>query len=189
MLELLGDLFTLALIGLAIWYCMPKAARAAIANRALGPAVSIVAEGIRTGARAVERHVYRLITGRPYPVRGEKPLTAGEHVPERTRLVMSESPAKPQTDRQTDRDRPVSVAADDLTALRLDRTRAGVVKALVAAGWSASEIRGVVKGDNGDIGREVQAAREALQVPDAEAPGPPAVPSALTATYRTKARA
>lgn len=50
-----------------------------------------------------------------------------------------------------------------LAALQLDRTRAAVVKALVRAGWSVSEIRGAVRGANDAIGQEIEAARAELE--------------------------
>lgn len=43
-------------------------------------------------------------------------------------------------------------------------TRAALVAALVAAGWQTGEIRAVLKGDNGAIGLDVEAARQRLGV-------------------------
>jgi hypothetical protein len=51
---------------------------------------------------------------------------------------------------------------DPLRRLRSDRSRAAVVEVLVQAGWDVGAIRAVLKGDNGAIGAETQAARAAL---------------------------
>lgn len=67
------------------------------------------------------------------------------------------------TDRRTDRP---SVSADNLEVprLRLDRTKAAVIEVLVYNGWATGEIRTVLKGDNGPIGAEVDAARKRLGI-------------------------
>lgn len=51
---------------------------------------------------------------------------------------------------------------DAAERLQLDRTRAAIVGALVAAGWKTTDIRDVLRGTAADIGAEAQAAREAL---------------------------
>lgn len=81
-------------------------------------------------------------------------------------LIMSRE--KPQTaaDQQTDRaDRP-SVSADSLEVprLQLDKTKTAIIELLVYNGWQAGEIRSVLKGDNGVIGTEVEAARKRLGI-------------------------
>lgn len=40
--------------------------------------------------------------------------------------------------------------------------RAAAIRALVASGWTTGQIRGLLKGDNGVIGQEVEAARAAM---------------------------
>jgi hypothetical protein len=80
--------------------------------------------------------------------------------------VMSH-PATPAPAQTTDRqaDRP-SVSADDLSAprLQLDRTKQALIEVMVYNGWGAGEIRAVIKGDNGVIGAEVDAARKKLGI-------------------------
>jgi hypothetical protein len=43
--------------------------------------------------------------------------------------------------------------------------RAALIEALVRAGWSVGQIRATLKGDNGAIGQEVEAARQRLGMP------------------------
>jgi hypothetical protein len=71
--------------------------------------------------------------------------------------------ADEQTDRQTDL---VSVADQWLDRLEVDRTREAVVDLLVYSGWSVSDFRkvGVLRGDNGTMGAEVEAARKRLGI-------------------------
>jgi hypothetical protein len=46
-----------------------------------------------------------------------------------------------------------------VTNIMIDRSRAGLIAALVAAGWKTGEIRAQLKGDNSRIGEEVEAER------------------------------
>ena len=68
-----------------------------------------------------------------------------------------------QTDRQTDR-QPVSTPSESPSRLQLDRTRTAVIEELLTHGWNVGEIRSVVKGDNGTIGAEIDAARQRLGI-------------------------
>jgi hypothetical protein len=74
--------------------------------------------------------------------------------------VMSRMPAQTeqtaQTDRQTDY---VSEADLWLDRLEVDRTKAAVIELLVYSGWEVGQIRGVLKGDNGTIGTDIEAAK------------------------------
>lgn len=79
----------------------------------------------------------------------------------------AESRADERTDGRTDG---VPALSKVETLLQLDKTRRGVVKALVLAGWSVEEIRGVVKGANGDIGKEIEQARKELDQPGPSRP-------------------
>jgi len=79
---------------------------------------------------------------------------------------MSPPPIVKFADRQTDRaDRP-SVSEDnlDVPRLRLDKTKATIIEVLVYNGWQVGEIRAVIKGDNGVIGVEAEAARKRLGI-------------------------
>jgi len=62
----------------------------------------------------------------------------------------------PQTDRQTDY---VSEADLWLDRLEVDRTKTALIELLVYSGWEVGQIRGVLKGDNGAIGTEIEAAK------------------------------
>jgi len=84
----------------------------------------------------------------------------------RSEPIMSPPPIVKFADRQTDRaDRP-SVSEDnlDVPRLRLDKTKATIIEVLVYNGWQVGEIRAVIKGDNGVIGVEAEAARKRLGI-------------------------
>lgn len=68
-----------------------------------------------------------------------------------------------QTDRQTDY---VSEADRWLDRLEVDRTKTMLIELLVYSGWDVGQIRGVLKGDNGAIGNEIDAARKRLGMTD-----------------------
>jgi hypothetical protein len=61
-----------------------------------------------------------------------------------------------QTDTQTDY---VSEADLWLDRLEVDRTKTALIELLVYSGWEVGQIRGVVKGDNGAIGTEIETAK------------------------------
>lgn len=69
--------------------------------------------------------------------------------------------ADAQTDRQTDL---VSEADQWLDRIELDRTKTALIELLVYTGWDVGQIRSVIKGDNGAIGTEVEAARKRLGI-------------------------
>jgi hypothetical protein len=69
-----------------------------------------------------------------------------------------------QTDQQTDQ---VSEADQWLDRLELDRTKTAVIELLVYSGWEVGQIRNVIKGDNGAIGGEIDAARRRMGIVDA----------------------
>jgi len=60
--------------------------------------------------------------------------------------------------------RPVSAPNPWMERLQVDRTRAAVIELLVYSGWRVEQIRTIVKGENGAIGSEVDAARQRLGV-------------------------
>lgn len=72
-----------------------------------------------------------------------------------------------ETDGPTDRP---SVSAVDpfFDRLQLDKTKTAVIEVLVYSGWTTGEIRSVIKGDNGAIGAEVEAARVRLGIDQPE---------------------
>ena len=75
-------------------------------------------------------------------------------------VLMSRAPAQTaqttQTDKQTDY---VSEADLWLDRLEVDRTKTALIELLVYSGWEVGQIRGVLKGDNGTIGTEIEAAK------------------------------
>lgn len=68
------------------------------------------------------------------------------------------------TDRQT-ADRSPALSRTE-QVLRLDRTRTGVVKALLLNGWTPTQIRPLLRGDNNTISQEIEQARTDLGGPD-----------------------
>ena len=67
--------------------------------------------------------------------------------------------------------------------LMVDRTRAALLSALVAAGWKTGDIRAVLKGDNGRIGEEVETEQQRQNIT------PPARPPLQVAAGRPEAYA
>lgn len=64
------------------------------------------------------------------------------------------------TDRQT-ADRSTALSRTE-QLLRLDRTRTGVVKALLLNGWTPTQIRPLLRGDNNTISQEIEQAKSDL---------------------------
>lgn len=64
-----------------------------------------------------------------------------------------------QTDTQTDQ---VSEADRWLDRVELDRSKTALIELLVYSGWDVGQIRSVIKGDNGTLGTEIDAARKRL---------------------------
>ena len=79
-----------------------------------------------------------------------------DYVAEPARMVQTDS-------RQTDR-QPVSEPQKTPGRLQLNKTRTAVIEELLTHGWNVGEIRNVVKGDNGAIGAEIDAARQRLGI-------------------------
>lgn len=81
--------------------------------------------------------------------------------------VPSPDPTQTAPDQQTDgADRRASAGLSGdprhCPALRLDRTKAGLITTLVYNEWTVSEIRAALKGDNTVLGQEIAEARERL---------------------------
>jgi hypothetical protein len=71
---------------------------------------------------------------------------------------------RPQT-QQTDADRRrVSEAEQWIERVRVDRTKTAWLELMVYSGYSVPEIRAIIKGDNGTIGTEIEAARQRLGI-------------------------
>lgn len=85
--------------------------------------------------------------------------------PARARELMSSDTGNVAADRA---DRPqtdlVSALADAAETKSLDRTRIALIELLVSLEWQAGGVRGLLKGDNGTIGQEVEAARQRLGI-------------------------
>lgn len=99
---------------------------------------------------------------RLFVVEGVSDYVAGTAVaaPVMSRAIAQTAPDE-QTDEQTDL---VSVADQWLDRLEVDRTKTALIELLVYSGWDVGQIRGVVKGDNGAIGAEIEAARQRLGI-------------------------
>lgn len=179
-MDVLIDIGLIALFLFMIYEYTPRAikdvVRAAIAGL-LGiivPAMLALVPHVRAGARVFAQLATWAVVGTTPPwmqprrvTAPEKPLTP---TPTPTAPVMSRLVTDEQTDEQTDQSAAVPMP---LAPIALDRSRKAVVKQLVQAGWSTSQIRAVVKGDNGEIGEEIREAKQALGmpvVPPADAP-------------------
>lgn len=85
----------------------------------------------------------------------------------RSQVVMSPAPTQTMPDQQTDRQTDHVSGADQwLDRLEVDRTRVTWVELMVYIGYSVGEIRTLLKGDNGAIGTEVEAAKKKLGIVD-----------------------
>lgn len=81
----------------------------------------------------------------------------------RSQVVMTTGSAQTTTDRQTDEQTDQMSEADLwLDRLEVDRTKTTLIELLVYSGWEVGQIRNVIKGDNGAIGNEIEAARQRL---------------------------
>lgn len=83
----------------------------------------------------------------------------------RSQVAMSPDAAQTTTDEQTDsRQTMVSDAEILLNRTELDRTRLAWITLMVYKGYTVGEIRGLLKGDNGVIGTEIETARKHLGI-------------------------
>lgn len=83
----------------------------------------------------------------------------------RSQVVMTTGSAQTGADEQTDdRQTQVSEADQWLDRLEVDRTKTALIELLVYSGWDVGQIRNVIKGDNGAIGIEVEAAKHRLGI-------------------------
>jgi hypothetical protein len=65
-------------------------------------------------------------------------------------------------------EQPVSAALPaELERLMVDTTREALIEALLIAGWNVGQIRAQLRGDNGKIGQEIEAARARLAAREA----------------------
>lgn len=105
----------------------------------------------RAGVHTIQRYV---------DVRHVKPFQDAAPVMSRDHAQTQQTD---QTDGQTDL---VSEADRWLDRIEIDRTREAVVELLVYSGWSVSDMRkaNILRGDNGAIGVEVEAARQRLGI-------------------------
>ncbi len=78
-----------------------------------------------------------------------------------------------QTNQTDEPDRPVSEADQWIGRIEVDRTKTALIELLVYSGWDVSQVRNVLKGDNGTLGTEVEAARKRLGI---AAPAPHLTP-------------
>ncbi len=97
---------------------------------------------------------------------------AGEDMSSISNTAADDYVAEPVRMAQTDSRQavclPVSEPHKAPAHLQLNKTRTAVIEELLTHGWNVGEIRSVVKGDNGTIGAEIDAARQRLGI-EAEA--------------------
>jgi len=145
---------SLFVIGLTLWVLIPLPIRQGL-RAGFVPLALALAEAVRAVARPAWRWTYAGLC-RLYGVKDFQPA------PARPAPLPPPEPADRQTDRLADAlllaQTTPPTAAD---ALRVDRTRTALIAVLVDSGWSVSEIRAVVKGDNTAISAEVAAATNA----------------------------
>lgn len=139
---------TMAVIVLTLWTLIPRVVRQALREGA-GPLVHALAEGVRAVARPAWAACYvalcRLYRVKDFEAPRARPAPAAEP-----------APADRQTDRLADALLSAQTTPNDAAgALRLDRTRKAVIAVLVDSGWSVSEIRAVLKGDNTALSAEI----------------------------------
>lgn len=171
MAEWAGDILMLVIVGMVLW----GLAGDAVKKLGLGAVLEGVRPVVRTLRDGAVWCAYKLLVGRDP---GVKHLT---HDPHRHASVMSNRGSDAQTDRQTAEKQ---APRKSITTAPLDISRYAVVKILVANAWTVSEVRTVVKGDNGEIGQEFERAKaeledEGYRVPVRERPkvkGPPKTP-------------
>lgn len=95
----------------------------------------------------------------------ERVWGVSEHVPEVERLHhQAGNYTAPAADPPAPPTEAPGALPPAIRALLTDRTREAGILALVAAGWSGTEIRDFIKGDNERIGKEVRAAQEQLGI-------------------------
>lgn len=159
----LEDWAIVGLILLALWTFVPRHLRHAIQS-GLGPSIDAAAQeirgAIRAGGRLLTALAYRGLLGVPIPgsVKDsgiDAPIQPIPGPPQSSEITSSRG-----ADGQTDKtDTAVSTDPRECTALQLDKSKSNLIKILVYNGWNVGDIRAAVKGENGAIGAEVQAAR------------------------------
>jgi hypothetical protein len=83
----------------------------------------------------------------------------------RSQVAAPPDPAQTSRQTQTDQQTDYGSEADGwLDRLEVDRTKTALIELLVYSGWEVGQIRGVLKGDNGVIGAEIEAARQRLGI-------------------------
>jgi hypothetical protein len=148
----IGDLITFFCLGVALWY-VPRYLLRVYAPGLMPWIRSWWQQGIDTQRARYERRA---------PAYGLRDVNDYQDT---ALAVMSYEPNRQPQTAQTDRQTSVSVADQWLDRLEVDRTRAALIELLVYSEWSLSEIRSMIKGDNGTIGAEVEAARQRLEKP------------------------
>lgn len=78
-----------------------------------------------------------------------------------------DAPSAPSVVRPSGSSAPDPAPAAPVSRLAVDKSREALIDELVAAGWSTTQIRGLLKGTNEAIGQEVEAARARLAAPRA----------------------
>lgn len=107
----------------------------------------------RAGAHAIQRYVL------VQPVKRSE-----DKKPDVPRVMSRETPqTEPDEDRRGSDGR-VSAASQWMERVRVDRTKTAWLELMVYSGYTVPEIRAILKGDNGVLGTEIEAARKRLGI-------------------------
>jgi hypothetical protein len=172
MWDTLQNIGLLLIIPIAIWAFLPKVIRMAMVEvlhgvgRNLVPFALGVAALIRHGISVIEPVLFKLVVGKSYEqARAERALkqlemlnTARSSQLDRMREIVPDEPDRQQT-------AGAAALSPTESSLQLDRTRKGIVRALLLNGWSVGQIRGTLKGDNNLISKEIEEVRSELDNP------------------------
>lgn len=90
--------------------------------------------------------------------------TIKKYVDVRPRVMSHETPQTAQTSQTDEPDRRVSVDNPLVERIRVDKTKTALIELLVYSGWDTSQVRSVLKGDNGALGVEVEMAQKRLGI-------------------------
>lgn len=89
-------------------------------------------------------------------------LSERGEIPSAPTPIQKHASIKPERTVRLDR----TIGYELLDRLEVDRTRVAIIELMVYSGWATGEIRAIIKGDNGAIGIEVEAAKKRLGIVD-----------------------
>lgn len=152
------DVLILIIILMTLWTFVPKVVREAI-GMGMRSAIDQVGPLLAAAGRAIEPVIHRLIVGKPRELLPQRMLDT----PPPVSAPKVDHNEADEADRQTADQ--VSGDARAGAALRLDRSKKAIVKALLLSGWTVSQIRGQLKGDNNVLSQEIMQVQKELDKP------------------------